>query len=132
MSLFFADIITLWQTFGLPYKVPETFRKVIIPKQKKTFQFSFMLLKLKINQYLHWIYFYRNYCPSKTIMYFSYSFSFPFISNQFKQQTPLHSPHLFQHLKLCRQQVQVLLLQSHLKAHLINLSRLAGAASLLL
>ena len=44
----------------------------------------------------------------------------------------LYSPHTFEHFKLCRRQVQIRLLQSHLQPHLINLSRLAGAAPLLL
>ena len=48
--------------FGLPYKVPDTFRNVIVPKRKQIFEFNFVDLKLKIvlkdslfilNQYLH-------------------------------------------------------------------------------
>ena len=29
MSLFFADVITLWRMFGLPNKVPDTLRKTL-------------------------------------------------------------------------------------------------------
>ena len=62
MSLFFSDVITSWQMFGLPYKVPDTRRNAVIPKRKQIFEFNFMPLKLKIvlkdslfilNQYLH-------------------------------------------------------------------------------
>ena len=62
MSLFFAEVITLWRMFGLPYKIPDTLRNVIIPKRKHIFGFNFIPLKLKIvlkdslfilNQYLH-------------------------------------------------------------------------------
>ena len=48
MSLFFPDFITLWQMFGLPWKVPDTLRKAIMPKQEQIFEFIFMPLKLKI------------------------------------------------------------------------------------